>query len=132
MKRFAVVSLAAAAATTGLAAVAAAPASAYSASAICGSGYSVIDHQDLNGSTVYLAYSSGSGKNCVVTIKTSDVGTSTRTGTYLYVAGKSPVTEADNFSYYAGPTYASAAGKCIQWGGGTNHQWWYSGWSHCG
>ncbi|MEV4257892.1 spore-associated protein A [Spirillospora sp. NPDC049652] len=132
MKRIAVLSLAAAAATTGLGALAAAPASAASASAICGSGYSVIDSKALNGSTVYLAYSSGSGKNCVVTIKTKDVGTATRTGTYLNVQGANPITDVDNYTTYAGPTYASAAGKCVTWGGGTNYQYWYSGWSHCG
>ncbi|MFC5181446.1 spore-associated protein A [Actinomadura harenae] len=132
MKRIAVLSLAAAAATTGLGALAAAPASAASASAICGSGYSVVDSQSLNGSTVYLSYSSSSGKNCVVTIKTRDVGSSTRTGAYLNVQGSAPIYESDNYTTYAGPVYANAAGKCVIWGGGTNYQYWYSDWSHCG
>ncbi|MEV5572710.1 spore-associated protein A [Spirillospora sp. NPDC052269] len=132
MKRIAVLSLAAAAATTGPGALAATPASAASASAICGSGYSVIDSKAVNGSTIHLSYDSGSGKNCVVTIKTKDVGSATRTGAYLYVQGSSPISEIDNFTTYAGLVYANAAGKCVQWGGGTNYQYWYNDWSHCG
>lgn len=111
----------------------AAPASAAtSPTAVCGSGYNVIDHQVLTGSTVYLTYNTSAGRNCVVTVKTSSVGTATRTGTFLQVEGKTALTDVDDYSYYAGPTYANAAGKCIKWGGGTNNQWWYSAFEHCG
>jgi hypothetical protein len=60
------------------------------------------------------------------------VGVSTRTGAYLQMSGKDPITDVSSYAYYAGPVSASAVGKCVIWGGGTNNQWWYSGWSHCG
>ncbi|WP_106396424.1 acetyltransferase [Actinocorallia populi] len=124
---FAAGTLAAAVAGTATPAVA-----ATSPAAVCGSGYGIIDSQTLKGSVVYLLYSGSAGRNCVVTVKTTSVGTPTRTGTYLQVQNKSPLTDVDDYSYYAGPTRASAAGQCVKWGGGTNNQWWYSGFEHCG
>lgn len=108
------------------------PASAATPAEICGSGYGVVDQRTLTGSKVYLLFNNSSGYNCVVTIKTSSVGTKTRTGTYLEVQGQSPLVDANDYAYYAGPTRAYARGKCVKWGGGTNAQWWYSGFSHCG
>lgn len=133
MKRKAALALITSAAAVGAAGVAlAGPASAAtSPAAVCGSGYSVIDHKALTGSTVYLLWNGSSGRNCVVTVKTTSVGTKTRTGAYLYVQGSSPIEDTDSYAYYAGPVSAPAVGKCVQWGGGTNNQFWYSGWTHC-
>lgn len=47
---------------------------AYSALAyngVCGSGYQVIDSQSVTGGTVYLTYNSSTGKNCVVTTRST-------------------------------------------------------------
>lgn len=113
----------------------ASPASAatnpYSPTGVCGSGYTVVDSHPMAASTIYLLYNGSS--NCVVTIKTSSIGTATRTGAYLQVSGKTPIEDTDSYAYYAGPVKASAAGKCVVWGGGTSAGgFWYSKMSHCG
>jgi hypothetical protein len=125
--------IATAAVAGGLAA--ASPASAatnpYTPTGVCGSGYVVRDSHPMTASTIYLLYNGAS--NCVVTIKTSSIGTATRTGAYLQVSGATPIDDTDSYSYYAGPVKASAAGKCVIWGGGTSAGgFWYSNWSHCG
>ena len=109
----------------------------YSASAICGSGYSVIDKAVSEGKYyMYLLYNSGNGKNCAVTLKQTNLGTKTLTDVYLL--GKNGTADEDygSYTYYAGPVYVSAASQCIEWGGfttvsGSSYSY-NSGWEHCG
>lgn len=107
--------------------------------AACGSGYSVVSDGTRSVKTpggtvygnVYLLYNNSNGKNCVVTIKTSFVGTSTWVSAHLAIQGTSGwYTEEGNFKYYAGGPPANltvkfAAGKCVAYYGyirsGTNN-----------
>ena len=85
----------------------------------CGSGYSVVNWQNMQYGlgTVYLTYSSATGKNCVVTIQTEQkyanemVAKIRRTGSSTWVVDKG------DYRYYAGPVYVSAAGSCVDWYG---------------
>ncbi|MCK2215560.1 N-acetylmuramoyl-L-alanine amidase [Actinomadura sp. ATCC 31491] len=100
---------------------------------VCGSGYSVIDKAALGTSgTVYLLYNSGTGYNCVATIKATSLGTASATSAYLEVQGKTRVTDSGNFAYYAGPVRAAAAGKCVKWGGKAGSSAYDSPFEHCG
>jgi hypothetical protein len=108
-----------AAATTAGAMVNAAPAQAALYGGQCGSGYGVVNLIDLpdNRGTVYLTYSSSSGKNCVVTLR-ENPGTATLMEAYLRRSGTSAwAKDSGNFTTYAGPVYVSAAGSCVDWGG---------------
>ncbi|MFE9658064.1 spore-associated protein A [Micromonospora sp. NPDC006431] len=117
-KKIAALGLTAAAATAG-ALVNASPAYAALYGGQCGSGYGVvnlIDLPDLRG-TVYLTYSSSTGKNCVVTIREKP-GTATLMEAYLRRSGTSTwQKDSGNYTTYAGPVYVSAAGSCVDWGG---------------
>ncbi|WP_422736625.1 hypothetical protein ACN263_24285 [Micromonospora sp. WMMD729] len=104
---------------------------AESPSALCGSGYYVIDSHGLPGATVYLLYKSN-GYNCVVTIKTADRGKATMVGAYLILSNDLGAFDEDPYKYYAGPVRAAAAGKCIQFGGSSRGTVWTSPWGHCG
>ncbi|MBB6170441.1 hypothetical protein HNR23_000501 [Nocardiopsis mwathae] len=103
----------------------------YTPQGVCGSGYREINRHVDRGSIVYLMYNGSS--NCVVTIKTTNIGKVTETWARLDVQGES--TQHDNkkpgYKYYAGPLKAPAKGKCVRWGGGQG-TYWVSGWSHCG
>jgi hypothetical protein len=86
----------------------------------------------------YLMYNSGTGKNCVVALKTAYVGTSTMMDAGILVQGsRSWVQQANSYKYYAAvQTYAS--GKCVQYDGwvqGTSGDWANGGrytWGNCG
>ena len=70
--------------------------------------------------------------NCVVTIKTSNIGKKTETEAILEV--ESPrgfYFDDDSYAYYAA-TKAHAAGSCIKWGGMTTDIWESPVWDHCG
>ena len=108
-----------------------------SASAICGSGYSVIDKAVSEGKYyMYLLYNSSNGKNCAVTLKQSSLGTKTLTDVYLLAENGTSDEDYGSYTSYAGPVYVSAANQCIEWGGfvtvsgGTAS--YNSGWEHCG
>ena len=105
----------------------------YSPGEVCGSGYSVIDSHALGSSgTVYLLYSSGSGKNCVTTLKATSLGTKSAVSAMLQVQGSSAVTDSGSFAYYAGPVSHAAAGKCVKWGGSVGSTSYTSPYEHCG
>ncbi|GAA2407340.1 M23 family metallopeptidase [Nonomuraea africana] len=105
----------------------------YTPQEVCGSGYSVIDSAALGTSgTVYLLYNSSNGYNCVTTLKKTSLGTPTATTAYLEVQGSSRITDSGNFSYYAGPVRASAANKCVRWGGKAGSSVYDSPFEHCG
>jgi hypothetical protein len=105
----------------------------YTPGEFCGSGYSEIDRHDLGSSgSIVLMYNSGNGKNCVTTLKYVSLGTASAVGSTLQVEGGSVKKDSGNFAYYAGPGTASAAGKCVKWGGSVGSTTWTSGNSHCG
>ncbi|ROO90400.1 hypothetical protein EDD29_8125 [Actinocorallia herbida] len=99
--------------------VVASPASAALYGGQCGSGYTVVnvaDFSDQRG-TVYLTYSSSTGKNCVVTIREKP-GAAAPMDAYLRRSGTGAwVDDPGNWTTYAGPVYVSAAGSCVDWGG---------------
>ncbi|MFI6926319.1 hypothetical protein ACIBIZ_40730 [Nonomuraea spiralis] len=101
---------------------------------ICGSGFGLVSGgtQPVKTSsgrrygTVYLLYNRGTGQNCVVTIKSSFVGTKTQMSATLTVMAKprqdgkqDPIVRTDSgrFSIYAGPVKYWAKGACVKfWG----------------
>ncbi|MEV1158325.1 protein kinase [Micromonospora chokoriensis] len=109
----------------------------YTAAQACGSGYQVIDSATLTGTDgqrkgrVFLTYHSGTGTNCVVTLKDTAVGTKSAASAYLEVQGRARSTDSGSFDYYAGPVKASAAGMCVKWGGATGGVSYGSGFEHC-
>ncbi|MGW5673282.1 hypothetical protein, partial [Micromonospora sp. NPDC003776] len=109
----------------------------YTATQVCGSGYQVIDSATLTADgvrkgRVYLLYNTGSGTNCVVTLKDTDVGRATTTSTYLEVQGKTRQTQSGAYKFYAGPVRATAPGVCVKWGGSTGGASYGSPFEHCG
>lgn len=98
----------------------------------CGTGYTVIDRKAIKGATIYLTYNSATGKNCVATMKTTNIGKKTRVSAFLEVKGGSRSTDAGSYGYYAGPVKKSAAGKCVKWGGSTSAASYTSPFEHCG
>ncbi|MEU8141627.1 M23 family metallopeptidase [Nonomuraea sp. NPDC048901] len=102
------------------------------AESVCGSGYKVIDSAALGtAGKVYLLFNSANGKNCVATIKSTSLGKATATSAYLEVKGKTRATDTGNFTYYAGPVVASAADKCVKWGGKAGASTYNSPFEHC-
>jgi len=77
---------------------------AYTDTGVCGAGYHQIDHHALPDATIYLDYNGS--QNCVVTIKTKNVGTPTYTEAWLFrQSDGSGADDHGNFGYYAGPVY---------------------------
>ncbi|MFC5922455.1 protein kinase [Micromonospora vulcania] len=109
----------------------------YTAAQACGSGYQVIDSATLTdgggrrAGRVFLLYHSGTGNNCVVTLKDIAVGTKSAASAYLEVQGRARSTDSGSFDYYAGPVRAGAAGACVKWGGSTGGVSYGSGFEHC-
>jgi sialidase-1 len=99
----------------------------------CGAGYGLIDQQELGtAGTVFLSYNASNGQNCVSTMKSAGAGTASQTSAYLEVQGSARNTDSGSFSYFAGPVKASAAGKCVKWGGVAGGQTYNSEFEHCG
>ena len=99
----------------------------------CGSGYDVIATHALGtAGTAYLSYNGDSGKNCVSVMKSASVGTPTATSAFLEVQGSARATDSGTFSYFAGPVIASAANKCVKWGGTAGGTTFESPFEHCG
>jgi hypothetical protein len=104
----------------------------YSPSAVCGSGYGVIDSHGITGATVYLLYDNSTGYNCVVTLATTPSSGAKSMNATLAVQGGSSSSNPGTFTYYAGPVTEYAPSSCVEWGGSYNGSSWTSGWSHCG
>ncbi|WP_328615670.1 glycoside hydrolase [Amycolatopsis sp. NBC_00355] len=99
----------------------------------CGGGYGVIDSQPLGtAGTVYLSYNAANGQNCVSTMKSASAGTATATSAFLEVQGSARQTDSGAFSYFAGPIKATAANKCVKWGGTAGGVSYTSEFEHCG
>ncbi|HEX5540941.1 MAG TPA: hypothetical protein VFX60_05165 [Micromonospora sp.] len=108
------------------------PAQQPSPGTLCGSGYHVINSHSLPGATTYVLYKNDGGYNCVVTIKTANVGTATRTGAWLETQDGRTAKDEGDFKYYAGPVRLPAPKTCIKWGGRSGGTSWTSNWAHCG
>lgn len=104
----------------------------YTATEVCGSGYSVIDSAAIGTKgRAYLLYNSGNGYNCVVTLKSSGF-TASATSAFLEVQGSTRVTDSGNYTYYAGPVRRAAPGTCVKWGGSITGTTYTSTFEHCG
>ena len=105
----------------------------YTPEEVCGSGFSVIDSEKLNGAgTAFLLYDASSQKNCVTTLKAKSLGSPSAASAFLEVEGAERTTDSGDFSYYAGPVRAAAAGTCVKWGGSVNTESYTSPFEHCG
>ncbi|WP_216214936.1 M23 family metallopeptidase [Amycolatopsis aidingensis] len=105
----------------------------YTPEEACGSGYGRIDSAGLGSAgRVYLLYNNSNGYNCVVTMKSTNIGKPTAVSASLQVKGGSKTTDSGNYSYYAGPVRKSAADKCVQWGGSIGSASYESPYEHCG
>ena len=104
----------------------------YTPTEVCGSGFSVIDQAALGtvGRT-YLLYNSGTGANCVVTLKSTNLGTPSAVSAFLEPEGSSRTTDSGSYSYYAGPVKRSAPGTCVKWGGSVGSTSYTSPFEHC-
>ncbi|MEV0675293.1 spore-associated protein A [Actinosynnema sp. NPDC050436] len=93
-------------------------ASAASYNGVCGSGYGVVNQRNVSGGTVYLTYSSGTGKNCVVTVRNNPGGKLSMGAWLKRSSDSSWQQDVGNYGTYAGPVYRAANGECVDWGGG--------------
>ncbi|MBO3742155.1 spore-associated protein A [Actinoplanes flavus] len=112
--------VAAAAVTAAVSVAGAAPAYAASYGGECGSGYSVVNSAAIGTKgTVFLTYSSATGKNCVVAKRNSS-GSAVllEAGLAINPVGTHwTVFDGGYYTSYAGPIYLSAADKCVDWMG---------------
>jgi hypothetical protein len=104
----------------------------YTPEGVCGSGYAVIDSAALTGGQTYLLYNSGNGYNCVVTLKTTNLGSATAVSAFLEPQGETRTTDSGSYDYYAGPVRRDAANQCVKWGGSVGSSSYTSGFEHCG
>jgi serine/threonine protein kinase len=109
----------------------------YTATQVCnsgghGGGYYVQRSSSFNNGKTYQLYNS-SGYNCVVTLKTAEVGEKTRVWAQLkrQSDGKS-ARDDGSYAYYAGPVFLSARGTCVAYSGGTNSGSTSASWANCG
>ncbi|MFI6297770.1 M23 family metallopeptidase [Nonomuraea sp. NPDC050790] len=108
------------------------PGNPYTPERACGSGYAVIDSAALAGGRTYLLYNAGNGNNCVVTMKSSNIGKSTAVSAFLEPQGERRATDSGNYGYYAGPVRSNAAKQCVRWGGSVGSSAYTSPFEHCG
>jgi len=104
----------------------------YTPEEVCGSGYGVVDSAALTGGRVYLLYNNGNGYNCVVTLKSTSLGTPSPVSAFLEPQGAARTTDQGSFGYYAGPVRRSAPGTCVKWGGSVGSSSYTSPFEHCG
>jgi len=104
----------------------------YSATEVCGSGFSVIDSQKLGSAgTTYLLYNGSTKANCVTTLKATSLGKASPVSAFLEVEGSSRVTDSGSFEYYAGPVKKTAGATCVKWGGSVGSESYTSPFEHC-
>ncbi|MDH6144904.1 MULTISPECIES: spore-associated protein A [Kitasatospora] len=108
-----------AALTAGAAVAVPTAANAASYDGACGSGYVGIRHMDMTGGTVWLAYSSATGENCVVTVRNSPGAAEPMTAS-IRISGGSWLEDSGNYTTYAGPKYVYAPGQCVDYTGSIN------------
>lgn len=105
---------------------------------ICGgAGWRVLDSADIKtpkrnmedslgrhvAGTTFLLWNGSTGENCVVTVKRGDrFSRAVEMSASLEIQNGKPVEDRGDFTRYAGPVKAYAAGKCIKWGGSIERQ----------
>lgn len=104
----------------------------YTPEEVCGSGYGRVDSAGLSGGQVYLLYNSGNGYNCVVTLKSTNLGTPTAMSAFLEPQGSTRTTDQGSYGYYAGPVKRYAPNVCVKWGGSVGSSSYTSPFEHCG
>ncbi|MFF5476675.1 spore-associated protein [Streptomyces sp. NPDC012935] len=85
---------------------------------VCGSAYKTVNSAPVGSlGTVYLTYNASNGENCVVTIR-NNPGTAQDMSAWIYVPDTEEFHEdSGSFTSYAGPTYVTGKGHCVDWGG---------------
>ncbi|MEV0850280.1 spore-associated protein A [Streptomyces sp. NPDC049954] len=84
----------------------------------CGTGYSVVNSAQIGTKgTVFLTYSSATGKNCVVTVRTAPGAAVHMTASLGFASPTTTVTDTGYYTTYAGPVYLDARGLCVTWRG---------------
>jgi hypothetical protein len=129
--KFGVAALATLGLAGGMLAMSTATASAASYNGVCGSSYAVIDSHGITGGTIFLTYSSSTGKNCVVTVRNTP-GSAQPMTAEVSLAGQPWNIDSGNYTTYAGPVYVSARNQCIDWGGSIGSASWDAYSVHCG
>jgi predicted Ser/Thr protein kinase len=108
----------------------------YTAQQVCnagghGSGYYVQRSSAFTGGKIYQLYNS-SGYNCVVTLKTADVGTKSSVWATLTRKDGTNASDSGSFAYYAGPVFLYAKGQCVKYSGGGRSGSASAPWGNCG
>ncbi|MEU6954788.1 spore-associated protein A [Streptomyces sp. NPDC045714] len=84
----------------------------------CGGGYSVVNSAQIGTKgTVFLTYSSATGKNCVVTVRTAPGKAVHMTASLGFASPTTTVSDTGYYTTYAGPVYLDARGLCVTWRG---------------
>lgn len=110
----------------GLASPAQATTNPYTARGLCGPSYTVtVATHALTGTTatanIYLLYSPSLGENCVVTLKTSKLGSPTFVNAAVQLVGGTWIQDPSySDKYYAGPIRVYAPHTCVQYFGATD------------
>jgi hypothetical protein len=65
-------------------------------------------------------------------MKTANVGTKTTVWATLTSQSGTSATDRGSYSYYAGPVYVHAPGKCVKYQGGTASITVSAPWGNCG
>ncbi|MEV6031685.1 protein kinase [Nonomuraea sp. NPDC052116] len=104
----------------------------YSPTQVCGSGFSVQRSSPFGGGVTYQLWNNSTGQNCVVTIKTTDIGKKTPVSATLEVQGGGSQTDSGSFEYYAGPVKLPARGKCVRFSGSAGGTSTSAAWGSCG
>ncbi|WP_067172455.1 serine/threonine-protein kinase [Microtetraspora niveoalba] len=97
-----------------------------------GSGFYVQRSASFDGGTVYQLYSNASGYNCVVAMKTANVGKASSIWAKLEVQGGGSSGDSGSFEYYAGPVMLAGKGKCVRYSGGSGSSSGGGDWANCG
>ncbi|MGW2145909.1 protein kinase domain-containing protein [Nonomuraea bangladeshensis] len=104
----------------------------YTPTQVCGEGFYVQRKQAFSTGETFQLYNASTGENCVVTMKTSEVGKSTPVSVTLEVQGGGSKNQSGNFEYYAGPVKLNGKGKCVRFSGSVGSASTSAGWANCG
>ncbi|MFF5213623.1 serine/threonine protein kinase, partial [Streptosporangium sp. NPDC000396] len=104
----------------------------YNPQQVCGSGYYLQRSGSFSGGTTHQLYNTSTGTTCVVTMKSTDVGTATSVWATLEVQNGGSKTDRGNYEYYAGPVYLPSKGKCVRYTGGGPAGNTGADWANCG
>ena len=104
----------------------------YTPEQVCGTGFQVQRASTMAGGAVYQLYNASTGENCVVTMKTAEVGKATPVSATLEVQGGASQTDRGEYEYYAGPVKLPAKGKCVRYHGRVGGAAASADWGNCG